>query len=199
MSDHKPILLIASNTIEHKELRPKRFRFEAKWIKEEECEDIIRQGWKSNGDICNELIDCKNNLISWRRKSHIDTSKQIPALRKMIDRLQQGEITERVKREFQSLSTMLEGLLEREDLHWKQRSKLQWYSNGNRNTSFFHANANKRRAINNVRGLRNLAEQWCERINEREEIIKDHFGKMFTSSNPTATDINLALERVRPR
>lgn len=48
----------------------------------------------------------------------------------------------------------IEFLMEREDLRWKQRSKQNWYQNGDRNTPFFHAWADHRRRINHIQAIK---------------------------------------------
>ncbi|KAL5774533.1 hypothetical protein ACOSP7_012090 [Xanthoceras sorbifolium] len=47
----------------------------------------------------------------------------------------------------------LNALLTREDIYWKQRSRVSWLQNGDRNTRFFHSQASKRKKINNISSL----------------------------------------------
>lgn len=48
----------------------------------------------------------------------------------------------------------LEELLDSEELLWRQRAKVQWFSEGDKNTKFFHAQATRRARINDITGLR---------------------------------------------
>ena len=42
--------------------------------------------------------------------------------------------------------------LDREDDMWRQRSRINWFQNGDRNTSFFHAKASARQRKNFMNG-----------------------------------------------
>jgi hypothetical protein len=47
--------------------------------------------------------------------------------------------------------------LEREDLKWRQRAKIHWLQQGDRNTKFFHLHANNRKKRNCIREIRSEA------------------------------------------
>ncbi|KAK8993388.1 hypothetical protein V6N11_033498 [Hibiscus sabdariffa] len=46
-SDHSPIILLTSGVM--KKIRPD-FKFESKWLVEEECSKVVKEEWKSNGN-----------------------------------------------------------------------------------------------------------------------------------------------------
>lgn len=200
-SYHKPIILTASanNLAWAKGMHRKTFRFEAKWTRIAESEDVIRRSWLSNDDLSSKLRICGRDLTQWRKWSGIPSKREISLLKARIDNLQQGIIIDGVKSEIQSLSYKLYSLLEQEDLHWRQRSKLHWLANGDRNTSYFHSFASKRREVNHIQGLKDSTGQWCKKPEDIKRIIEKHFGELFSTSEPSAEDINIVLERVQPK
>lgn len=47
----------------------------------------------------------------------------------------------------------LDLLLDQEEVHWRQRSKIKWLKVGDRNTGFFHHHASNRKKKNQIVGL----------------------------------------------
>jgi hypothetical protein len=52
------------------------------------------------------------------------------------------------------LSELVEIILEREELHWLQRARANWLTQGDRNTKFFHQFASARRKRNMIKKLK---------------------------------------------
>lgn len=69
----------------------------------------------------------------------------------------------------------LEYLLDNNELRWKQRGKVDWLKNGDRNTSFFHAKAAARRRANRIDRLLNWDGIWCQSAKEMEDVIQGFF------------------------
>lgn len=51
------------------------------------------------------------------------------------------------------LQSEIDFIMEHEDIKWKQRTKQNWYQQGDRNTPFFHAWASHRRKINHIKQI----------------------------------------------
>ena len=66
--------------------------------------------------------------------------------------------------------------LDREDDMWRQRSKINWFQNGDRNTAFFHAKALARHRKNLMEGLLDNDGVWQVEEDKMEEIAIRYFG-----------------------
>lgn len=74
-SDHCPILIYASNEIE--EIRPlgKPFRYEANWVRREDCHEKVKNVWKGPFKYNSKIIStreglnrCGHELSLWSEK-----------------------------------------------------------------------------------------------------------------------------------
>jgi hypothetical protein len=66
----------------------------------------------------------------------------------------------------------------------KQRSRVQWLREGDRNTSFFHARATARKRAIKIKALRRDDGSRCEGQNEIKSLVQEFYGELF-SSEPT--------------
>lgn len=78
----------------------------------------------------------------------------------------------------------LHNLLKAEETHWKQKSRIKWFSEGNQNTKFFHLNAK-------IRGNKNTIDKVLfngkilEDSHEIEVAAVEHFSFCFLASHST--------------
>jgi len=75
----------------------------------------------------------------------------------------------------------LELMLEQDEIHWFQRARANWIKQGNRNTSFFHNFATKRRKKNTIKGLVDHNGMMQEDREVMCNIVQDYFENLFTS------------------
>ena len=87
--------------------------------------------------------------------------------------------------------------LEKEDEMWCQRSRLNWFQEGDRNTSFFHAKASARYQKNFIEGMVDERGRWLDDEAKVGDIAIDYFEKLFTSSSPE--DFSDILSAIQPK
>lgn len=205
-SDHVPIILrIHTRLGTRGRTKGRPWRFNAHWIRKEECEAVIREGWESAEtpdyfeSLFRGLEACQLGLRQWSHDIHNNPRTRIDKLKQQLSDLAMGEQTEQTRKEGEELRAKLEKVYSDDDIFWRQRSKISWAREGDRNTSFFHAAASARKSNNSIRGLFNPAGGWCEKEEEVEAIIMDYFGDLFQSSNPDMAIIDEVLEVMEAR
>ena len=84
---------------------------------------------------------------------------------------------------------------EKEDAMWFQRSRINWFRDGDRNTSFFHAKASARLKKNQIDGLYDAHEMWQEEEGKVGDIVEEYYTGLFTSNQPAEfNELLLALQ-----
>lgn len=92
-------------------------------------------------------------LRQWSHASHNNPRRRIEELRNQLAALFEGPQTEQSKQAASDLRAELEKTYTDEDTFWRQRSKVTWAREGDRNTSFFHSIATTRKEKNMIHGL----------------------------------------------
>ncbi|XP_012847426.1 PREDICTED: uncharacterized protein LOC105967373 [Erythranthe guttata] len=205
-SDHIPLLIEwRSAIIAQQGGRNRGFKFEAMWLKSEECEQIIRENWHANVsqqtslDQWSNLEHCKLGLLRWSRVSFGCVRDRIRKLKEKIVKLKKRVLTAETKSEIHDLSRELDELLDKEEVMWRQRAKAHWMREGDKNTKFFHAKASSRRRKNTIAGLCNSEGVWCEREADIEKIVSDYFSDIFTSKDQPTSVMEEVLDAIEPR
>lgn len=85
-----------------------------------------------------------------------------------------------------------------EEIYWRQRCKNPWAQEGDRNTLYFHSKATRRQRTNKISGLQNNLGEWCEKLEDVENIITGYFGELFQSSHPASDLMDEILEDLAP-
>ena len=93
--------------------------------------------------------------MAWCSSSIDPDTRAIKDLQKKLDFLNEAKPTEAAKAEYLELSKKMDELLQKQEIFWAQRSRINWLKHGNKNTKFFHAKATQRRNKNHIRGSQN--------------------------------------------
>jgi hypothetical protein len=79
-------------------------------------------------------------------------------------------------------------LFEREEVMAKQRSRVDWLKEGDRNTSFFHARASARRRTNKIKALVREDGSLCTDTAEIKVQVENFYGNLFSSEPRDSTE-----------
>jgi hypothetical protein len=202
-SDHKPLLIRVLGAGENQVRFHRSFKFEAKWLLDEECQQVIHQAWDegfhgptSMQTAMGKLDTVRKpllhgvgvSLVMQRRKS-----RRKQSCWKELQRAENPSTWDAIK----VLQGEIEFLLEQEDIRWKQRAKQSWYQYGDRNTPYFHAWANHRRKVNQMLKITDEEGRVWKKQKEIGAAFTRFFQNLFTSGDPTG--IAECLEAVEPR
>ncbi|XP_062014320.1 uncharacterized protein LOC133730820 [Rosa rugosa] len=203
-SDHVPILLHASTI--HLPIRPRhhRFKFESYWLQHSECDEVVSGAWRTDVSgppmfqVAKKIMQSRLSLDKWQKRTFKGRQQQMLGIRARMDELIDVTITEPILAEKKLLMEKLQSLLSQEETFWKQRSKVTWLKEGDRNTGYFHRKAANRRRKNTLNGLFDEIGEWCEDDEGMESVITSYFSSMFTASDIDLAAMHTTLEVIQP-
>ena len=204
-SDHCAILLTDQ---QHPPIqRQKRFHFEEAWTKYEKCKEVIQEAWinysstQSTVGLVEALTECAAGLSRWSRTDLGYYPRKIQEKRKSLQVLVQEDKDGNKGAKINELRKEINELLEEEEIRWHQRSRVQWYQKGDRNTLYFHHKASQRRKKNEIRGLWDKDGKWCEDVGGIASIATEYFKELFSTSSPSRIEevANLVPRSVTPK
>src|SRR3954465_8490337 len=72
-------------------------------------------------------------------------------------------------------------LYHREEIMWRQRSRVEWLAAGDKNTKFFHMRASMRRKKNMIKSLKNALGVVVDDPVVLREMAMDFYKSLYTS------------------
>ncbi|GMY35015.1 putative ribonuclease h protein [Fagus crenata] len=181
--------------------RRKRFRFEAMWLTHAQCKDQVELAWGSaiEGDplaqVTRKIKDCKTNLMAWDKDVFGNVTRKIKVESKKLEALERLPAGELVEEQICCLKKELNALLGKEEIMWRQRSKVQWLREGDRNTKFFHVRANQRKRRNGMEGLFYHNGQWVTGQKDIAQVTVQYFHSIFSTSHPSDAEMSAVLDQ----
>jgi hypothetical protein len=208
-SDHRPLLLAIQKSGSHDGSggfvrKRKRFFFKECWGDDEECKEIVHSVWQPDhgrghvSTVVNYIRDCGSLLGSWndrkRRELRLDLVEKREALYQACQ-VDKPESWQNIR----SLERQLDEVLSTNERYWKQRARVEWLRQGDRNSRFFHLKASTRKARNRIDGITNELGLWVDSKLEVEGVITQYFEKIFASSNPSMSAIGEITDGIHTR
>ncbi|XP_042983366.1 uncharacterized protein LOC122312779 [Carya illinoinensis] len=159
------------------------------WVGEEQCERIIEQVWSERGgnrgmeELLNLIQGCGQQLKIWNRHSFGLVKKKLNEARAELEKAQfsHSHSHDLNPEGLSQARNKVQLWLEREEVMWRQRSRIQWLKEGDQNTRFFHSSASMQRKRNTIQGLKDDQGHLTEGA-QRDKLIVDFFEDLFTST-----------------
>ncbi|BFG40545.1 hypothetical protein CerSpe_268190 [Prunus speciosa] len=205
-SDHLPIIIEVRDGAPTSWSRPRRrFRFEEFWLHHEECESVVRSGWERlfSGvplvQFCAKIKATSLALAHWAQCTFGQTQKEIVDIRNKLGALWNQLPSTNGFEAQKLLMERLDSLLYREEIYWRQRSRVSWLKMGDRNTGFFHQHASNRRRQNLLKGLRDAGGIWHDDPIGIQATVIDYFKNIFATQGDDPRAIQGILDVVDPK
>ena len=185
-SDHNPILLLPERT-DSVGRQNKQFRYELMWETHVDFYSMVEQTWKNAGEstclaeVQAKLDSLSSTLKNWNRDTFGSVRQELRQLKIKLEELR--AVPDRVgpSREEIKIQDRLVELNHREEIMWKQRSRIQWLSEGDKNTKFFHNRSNGRRRRNFITRLTRSDGSLTEDQVEMRQMVNEFYQNLYSS------------------
>jgi hypothetical protein len=123
------------------------WRFEARWLKEETVQEIVQTAWArasaqgQGSPLMSKANQVHSELHGWDKEVLKKPIHLIKQLKRELESLRRGEMTDASIAAQKENLLQLELLLEQKEIYWVQRARANFLKHGDRNTNFFHPHA----------------------------------------------------------
>lgn len=195
-SDHRPIIVDTSPT----ETRGRKlFRYEQLWLTSSNISPM--KNWYSN------LGKCRSSLQAWSKNTFPNSQEQINRLTNDLEALYDSDLPDSYD-QIAGTIDKITILWDRDEMYWKQRSRVNWLHLGDQNTRFFHQTTLQRRQYNKILRLQDDSGNWLETELDISNNVLNYFQHLYTTSGPqlwpevldfvdhiVTPEMNLSLQR----
>ncbi|CAN0857964.1 Transposon TX1 uncharacterized 149 kDa protein [Linum grandiflorum] len=185
-SDHRPLNL----SLHHRRRKKSPpFRFDARWLNKEECGLIIHDNWPKDDNVATKLKRCETILKNWSREAHDKALLLESQIKLRLEELARSGRSRQAVNEEKALTIQLSKLWKDENTAWRQRSRVQWDKEGDRNTRFFHATAVYMRNRNTIKALKTDSGSWVHDEIALEGTAREFYMSLFQARHD---EVNLS-------
>ncbi|XP_072054478.1 uncharacterized protein [Arachis hypogaea] len=185
-SDHALLLLDTSLQVERSK---RRFKFQQRWCGVEAVRGVITEAWNSYVEgsamfvLAQKLKLCRHRLVQWQKTSKSNSKAEIEEILKKIEELRETGINGGI--EVEELENMLENAYGREESYWKEKSRIKWLKEGDKNTKFVHQSFQSRVRRNKIWKLERNDRSFATSRADIALVAEDYFRDIFSSTNST--------------
>lgn len=161
------------------------FRYEQMWETHEDYFPMMERVWMSLGKAdtvlptSEKLRALAQALTDWGKNTFGQVRAELRSLKKKLEELRaeqnrQGPSYEEIK-----VQNRIVELNYREEIMWRQRSRIQWLAEGYGNMKFFHQKASMRKRKNRICELKREDGTVCREEEELGQMVTDFCKKLI--------------------
>ncbi|GLT29391.1 hypothetical protein SLA2020_042630 [Shorea laevis] len=187
-SDHHPIMLHIDLASQIQQIA-KPYRFEAAWLTLVDFKDVFNNAWAAHDQSLPLAINAvQTTCFNWNKTVFGNIFCRKRLLQARLAGIQNSPHYHH-SHFLQSLEVDLLGeyhrVLHVEELFWCQKSRIEWITLGDRNTKFYHASTNIRRARNRITALK-VNDSWVTDNIALKTHVQDFFVGLFSQKETSA-------------
>lgn len=196
-SDHAPMLMKFEHNGPKEGLES--FKFQAMWFSYPDFQEVVRDAWKEERDVRTNAHGVAEALKEWNKKVFCNINarkRRVLARLEGVQRKLAGGAHKHLIKLDRKLREEMEEVLYHEEIMWFQKSREQWITSGDHNTSFYHAATLVRRGRSRVEALKDEDGMWISDLNIIKGLIRDYYNGIFSKDNNS--DEKLTLDGAFP-
>uniref|UniRef100_A0A803NH51 Reverse transcriptase domain-containing protein n=1 Tax=Cannabis sativa TaxID=3483 RepID=A0A803NH51_CANSA len=180
-SDRRPILLDTSGGYKGKH-HP--FRYENMWARDQRCYWVVKEAWAKrlhNNPMINfhrKVKNTRQKLSHWNKNRFRKINVQIQEATSYLQDVEQSNPDD--LNTIEGAQQQLSEALLREEIHWRQKSRIQWLKEGDRCSKFFMTSTIIRRRKNFIQCIKDAEKgNWIRDQKEIAECCLKNFQDLF--------------------
>jgi hypothetical protein len=167
-------------------VKPREMRYETMWERDPGLSVAIEEAWEGGppcqnlNDLVKKLNTTRSHMHNWSRENFGNITRTATRLRNKIKSLWKKPRSAWREAAIQSTTAELDETLHREEMMWRQRSRVNWLHEGDRNTKYFHKKATWRQSKNRIKKLKGLNGTWTDDPAEIDSMATDFFKSLYS-------------------
>ncbi|XP_071679953.1 uncharacterized protein [Lolium perenne] len=204
-TDHSPILFSwEERTRPHRRCtEEKLFGYEIMWETHEIFGATLEHIWQQRGkattlvELQEKINAVTGSLQNWSSTTFGSVRKESRELREELGRLRNDSTRVGLTHTEIKIVDRLVDIDHREVVMWRQRSRIHWLAEGDKNTRFFHLRTSQRKRRNKISSLRRSDGETTDYPLEMANITNDFYRDLYRSEG--TKDMEVVLDTVPRR
>jgi hypothetical protein len=163
---------------------------------------MVEQAWEEEdwadrglGGCWNRLKRVSGSIKSWSRNVFGSVQREIKRLKERLAEAKESSLISGDSQGVRAIERELHEHFEREEIMFRQRSRVNWLHAGDRNTRYFQNRASHRRRKNTIKDLRDPNGRRLTTDEEMRALARTFYSNLYRSEG--ANNMHVILDQVQ--